>query len=112
MTFEELRQNDPADMYSAIRNFPQQVRAGIEIGRNAPTATKSKARRVLVLGLGGSAIGGDLFRSYINAFADHGGIDVAVYRGYTPPMVDAKTLVVASSYSGNTEETLAAYESA
>src|SRR2546421_4226092 len=110
MTLESLRASDPGDMYSAILNFPQQMREGIEIGKSAPMASRAKLQKVLVLGLGGSAIGGDLFRSYINAFPDHGGIDVSVYRGYTPPAVDSRTLVVASSYSGNTEETLTSYE--
>jgi glucose/mannose-6-phosphate isomerase len=112
MSLDELRSHDPDDMYSAIRNFPAQMREGIEIGKHAPVVSRSKARRVLITGLGGSAIGGDLFRSYINAFPDHGGIDVMVYRGYQPPMTDAKTVLVASSYSGNTEETLTAYKAA
>jgi glucose/mannose-6-phosphate isomerase len=99
-------------MYSAILDFPRQMREGIEIGKSAPFFSRAKARRVLILGLGGSAIGGDLLRSYIHSFPDRGGIDISVYRGYDPPPVDSKTLVVASSYSGNTEETLAAYESA
>jgi glucose/mannose-6-phosphate isomerase len=98
-------------MYSAILNFPGYARAGVELGQNAPSLSKSKARKILILGMGGSAIGGDLVRSYIESFHDHGGVDIQVYRSYTPPAVDAKTTVIASSYSGNTEETLTGYES-
>lgn len=112
MDLESLRSHDPSDMYSAILNFSRFAREGVEIGRNAPTLSKSKARKIMILGMGGSAIGGDLFRSYISGFADNGGVDVHVFRSYLPPAVDAKTTVVASSYSGNTEESLSAYEAA
>jgi glucose/mannose-6-phosphate isomerase len=110
ISLESLRAADPADMYSAIRNFPQQIRTGVELGRSGPTIARDDIRRVLVLGMGGSAIGGDLFRSYIASFDDRNGVDVVVSRGYQPPPVDRSTLVVASSYSGNTEETIEAYE--
>lgn len=110
MTLDSLRSHDPSDMYSAILNFPRFAREGVEIGRNSPSLSKGKARRIVVLGMGGSAIGGDLLRSYIQSFPEAGGVDIHVSRGYVPPQVDAKTTVVASSYSGNTEETLAAYD--
>lgn len=109
-TLEALRAHDPADMFSAIRDFPQQIRTGVELGRSSPELALAGIRRVLVLGMGGSAIGGDLFRSYISSFDERAGVDVVVSRGYRPPPVDASTLVVASSYSGNTEETIEAYE--
>ncbi len=99
-------------MYSAIRNFAQYAREGVELGKAGPVLAAGKARSVLILGLGGSAIGGDLLRSYVDGFADHNGVHTVVYRGYTPPAVDARTTVVASSYSGNTEETLSAYDAA
>ncbi|MBC8144451.1 MAG: bifunctional phosphoglucose/phosphomannose isomerase, partial [bacterium] len=108
-TLDALRAHDPSDMYSAIRNFSTQVRDGVALGRNGPTLSTNGIRRVVVLGMGGSAIGGDLFRSYINSFEDRT-IDVVVSRGYRPPPVDASTLLVVSSYSGNTEETIEAYE--
>lgn len=112
MDAASLRSHDPSDMHSAILNFPRFAREGVELGRNAPTLNRTKARRILILGMGGSAIGGDLFRSYISSFADNGGVDIHVFRSYQPPAVDRRTTVVASSYSGNTEETLSAYEAA
>ncbi|MEO6046163.1 MAG: SIS domain-containing protein, partial [Candidatus Kapaibacterium sp.] len=108
---EALRTQDPADMYSAILNFPRYAREGVELGRNSPLLSKSKAKRIVILGMGGSAIGGDLLRSYIQSFPGAGGVDIHVSRSYTPPYVDSRTTVIASSYSGNTEETLAAYQS-
>lgn len=63
--------------------------------------------KVIVLGMGGSAIGGDLLRR----LALHAGkVPVLVHRDYDlPSSVDGRTLVIASSHSGNTEETLSAF---
>jgi len=62
---------------------------------------------VLVCGMGGSAIGGE----FAAAWAATHGVRVAVHRGYgLPSWVDAKTVLVFSSYSGNTEETLSAFD--
>ncbi len=66
--------------------------------------------RVVILGMGGSAIGGDLVRSLA---LTQGRAPVSVHRDYgLPPGVDARTLVIASSYSGKTEETLSAFTEA
>lgn len=111
LTVGNFRAHDPADMYSAIKNFPQQIADAIEIGKGGPKVKKN-AKRVVILGMGGSAIGGDLLRSYISAFKDHGGVDVIVNRDYNPPLVGKNDLLIASSYSGNTEETLSAYNAA
>ncbi|MFA4884372.1 MAG: bifunctional phosphoglucose/phosphomannose isomerase [Desulfotomaculaceae bacterium] len=65
---------------------------------------------IMVTGLGGSAIGGDLLRVYT---AGKISVPVTVNRDYTvPEFVGPDTLVFAISYSGNTEETLSAYEDA
>ena len=106
-----MTESDPSDMHSAILTFAQQMRAGVEIGAAAPTLAKGRARRILILGMGGSAIGGDLLRSYLRSLPGGRSLDIQVSRGYEPPAVDKNTLVVASSYSGNTEETLEGYES-
>jgi glucose/mannose-6-phosphate isomerase len=64
---------------------------------------------VVVLGMGGSAIGGDLVRSLFSSKKKI----IFVSRDYDlPAFVDEKTLVIASSYSGNTEETLSAFSQA
>lgn len=65
---------------------------------------------IVVTGLGGSAIGGDLLRVYA---ADKISVPITVNRDYVlPGFVGPDTLVFAVSYSGNTEETLSAYEEA
>jgi glucose/mannose-6-phosphate isomerase len=63
---------------------------------------------ILILGMGGSAIGGALIRSYCLDKID---VPIEVLRNYDiPAYVNEETLCIASSYSGNTEETMSAYE--
>ncbi len=112
LTGKNFRDHDPADMYSAIRNFPEQIRAAVELGEQGPKLTKSKAKRIVVFGMGGSAIGADLIRSYVSSFNDPAAPGLTVSRDYTPPSVGKSDLLVTSSYSGNTEETLTAYKAA
>ena len=65
---------------------------------------------VLVCGMGGSAMGGDLAQA---ALADRLTRPMATIRGYElPPWATPSSLIVCSSYSGNTEETLACYDAA
>jgi len=66
--------------------------------------------KVVILGMGGSAIGGDLVSSLAISEAK---LPIIVSRSYDlPAFTDAKTLVIASSYSGNTEETVSSFEQA
>ncbi len=70
-------------------------------------ADYSRVNKVVIFGVGGSAIGGDLLNSLAIAEAE---IPIITHRGYNPPaFVDAQTLVIASSYSGMTEETLSPF---
>jgi glucose/mannose-6-phosphate isomerase len=67
-------------------------------------------RNIIVTGLGGSAIGGDILRNYAHKKAS---LPVVVNRDYhLPAFAGRDTLVFAISYSGNTEETLEAYAQA
>ncbi len=69
----------------------------------------SKVNKVVILGVGGSAIGGDLVAS----LAVEAKLPILVCRGYNlPAFTDAETLVIASSYSGMTEETLTSFTQA
>ena len=63
--------------------------------------------KVVILGMGGSAISGEIIRHLALAESK---APVWVHQGYGLPLfVDETTLVIASSYSGNTEETLSAF---
>ena len=107
MTMEQINQLDPQGMYQWIRDFPQQVKDAVTIGKKAKIALNTKSvNRILLTGLGGSAIGGDLLRSYLTNQLK---VPFIVNRHYAlPAFVDKNTLVIVSSYSGNTEETIAA----
>jgi len=102
---------DPSGMRERIRELPQQcLRAWQQALDFKLPSAYSKVNKVAILGMGGSAIGGDLLSS-LNAV--DGKVPISVHRDYTlPSFVDAKTLVIASSYSGMTEETLSAFNQA
>jgi len=104
-----IEKYDPQDMLGLIHDMPEQCRqAWAEAGRFRLPREYSKVDKVIVLGMGGSAIGGDLVRSL--ALNESQKV-VFVQRDYTlPSFVDDRTLVVASSYSGETEETISAFE--
>ncbi|HEY8424908.1 MAG TPA: bifunctional phosphoglucose/phosphomannose isomerase [Limnochordales bacterium] len=102
---------DPYGMLRLIEGLADQVPAGYEAGRRAvPERPAGGFKAVVIAGMGGSAIGGDLLKG---ATADRVAVPVEVVRDYSvPAYVDERTLFIASSYSGNTEETLAAQEEA
>jgi len=111
MTTDELRQLDPSGMYAWIREFPQQIEDAVKIGTASQLQLSVRGiRNIVMSGLGGSAIGGDLLRSYLSAELT---IPFVVNRHYVlPEFVDKNSLVIISSYSGNTEETIAAHKDA
>lgn len=95
-------------MYHALRSFSDQWRQGrtSALKANLRDLSLDGLHYIVVVGMGGSAIGGDLLRTLA---LDAGAAPVTVVRGYTLPSWVGKTsLVIASSYSGNTEETIAA----
>jgi glucose/mannose-6-phosphate isomerase len=106
---EKLRAIDREDMLGRVRSYPDMLEAAL---RDAP-AVRPLDRlpsRVLVVGMGGSAISGDYLASWLDA---EGKVPLLVSRHYElPAWVDADTLVLAFSYSGRTEETLAAFAQA
>jgi glucose/mannose-6-phosphate isomerase len=106
---EQLRQADPEDMLGHVRAYPEMVEAAL---RDPPrvAALPRKPAKILVVGMGGSAIAGDYLSAWLDA---EGGVPLMVSRAYElPHWVDADTLVLGFSYSGKTEETLAAFAGA
>jgi glucose/mannose-6-phosphate isomerase len=101
---------DPQSMNSLVESLPEQVQTAAQAGRELSLGVSGEIRVLVVAGLGGSAIGGDLVRSVVGPELK---IPLIVSRDYTlPGFVDASSLVFACSYSGNTEETLSAYRQA
>lgn len=106
-----FREIDPQGMLACISELPQQCR---DAWANAQSlqlpAEYGQAEAMIILGMGGSAIGGDLLRTLLQSECP---VPIIVHRDYTiPALVNERTLAIASSYSGDTEETLAALEAA
>jgi glucose/mannose-6-phosphate isomerase len=105
------QRQDPDGMLARIKELPMQCRQAWQAAMDFRLPADYKnIDKVIILGMGGSAIGGDLVRSLV---LEESRIPVIVHRDYgLPAFVDDKTLVIASSYSGNTEETLSGFEPA
>jgi len=102
---------DKQNMLAEINGLPEQLKTAWEIGQGFPLPAWDGIDRVLVAGMGGSAIGASLLAAYIAPLCE---VPVFVHRDYDLPAWAKRpsTLVIASSHSGNTEETLSAFEAA
>lgn len=97
-------------MMGFLYELPEQFQSSLGMDINISPEYKKDYTNVVVSGLGGSAIGGDILKNYAAKSAD---IPIIVNRDYhIPKFVNEKTLFFAVSYSGNTEETLSAYQEA
>ncbi len=98
-------------MKDFVAAFTQHLREAIQIGENAKlTPATSPIRNVLVTGLGGSGIGGTVMAQVTDKEMK---VPMTVNKDYfLPAFVDQHTLVIVSSYSGNTEETVQAMQMA
>jgi glucose/mannose-6-phosphate isomerase len=102
---------DPQNMLGEIDNLPRQLQSAWELGHQLPLPDLKGITRILISGMGGSAIGADLLAAWIAPTCP---IPVIVHRDYELPAWahGPETLVIASSHSGNTEETLGVFEAA
>ena len=108
---DRFKQLDTLNMLSEIDNLPEQLASAWQLGMQQPLPDWKDVRQVVIAGMGGSAIGADLLASYCASLTP---IPVSVHRDYGLPLYarGAETLVICSSHSGNTEETLDAFEAA
>ena len=102
---------DISNMSQAIYDFPDHIQTAVKIGDNISlNHTYNGIQNIVLAGMGGSAIGGDVARLLAKNELN---IPMLVSRNYTlPNWVNNKTLVICSSYSGNTEESIAAFDQA
>ncbi|MCY3805916.1 MAG: bifunctional phosphoglucose/phosphomannose isomerase [bacterium] len=101
---------DTLGMFAATASMPEQIAAGVEAVADTGLATgiadPDAITSVLVLGMGGSGLVGDFLAVTAGPFMS---LPVVVVKNYVPPSyVDRRTLVLAVSFSGETEETLSA----
>ena len=111
ITEREIKQYDNSNMFGVLSDFSRQIQEARDIGSKIEIKEDySHLKNIIICGMGGSAIGGDLLRSLVQFEMK---IPVYVNRNYRlPSFADKETLIIASSYSGNTEETLSAYREA
>lgn len=108
---QELIQLDPENMLGHIADLPGQLMKAWQLGKELPLPEYGKIDRVVIAGMGGSAIGGDLLASYARPTCK---IPVFSHRDYDLPAwaEGRNTLVICSSHSGSTEETLSSLSQA
>ncbi len=107
---EAIARIDSSDQLSHVLGLPEQLRDALWRVESADMQPLDTSAGLVVAGMGGSAIGGALARA---ALADQASRPIFVTRAYgLPTWTTPDTMVLCASYSGDTEETLACYESA
>src|SRR5207245_9043426 len=106
----EIAKVDSSDQRGDVLALPEHLRDALWRAESAIMQDWDATAGLVVAGMGGSAIGGALARA---ALGDHATRPIFVTRAYgLPSWTTPDTMVLCASYSGNTEETLACYESA
>lgn len=109
--FTHFSKVDLQDMLAEVDSLPDLLEKGWDQGQSLPLPDWQGIQRVVIAGMGGSAIGADLIAAFTAARCL---APLVVQRNYTLPgwARGPETLVIASSHSGNTEETLEAFDQA
>lgn len=105
-----IKKYDKQNQFEVLKNTYEQVSNAWKNKIDLSSFKKKDFSSIVFCGLGGSAISGDLLSDYLS---DEMTIPFNVVRGYNlPAFVNEETLVIISSYSGNTEETISCFEKA
>ena len=99
---------DKENMFHSIWSFPENIMDAIDLGDSLMLRNSyDNIQNIIVAGMGGSAIGGDVVSVLESSNIK---IPFMVCRDYSlPNWVNKNTLIICSSYSGNTEETLSIF---
>jgi glucose/mannose-6-phosphate isomerase len=104
---KKIDQIDKSKMLEDLVKTPSFCRDAIDRTNKIQINENFSPKNILVIGMGGSAIGGEILKYWLRERLD---IPIDVCRDYIlPAYVNEKTLVFVNSYSGNTEETLTAF---
>lgn len=108
---EKMQELDPQNVLGSLQALARQVEdAWDTVQKQDYQLDTSRLQNIVVAGMGGSALGPDVIK---HAFADRLSLPLEIINDYQlPAYVNENSLVVASSYSGNTEETVAAAQEA
>ena len=110
LTPETVSAGDPTGQFPEVLNLAEHLRDALWRVESARIQRQESPGGLVVAGMGGSAIGADLA---VAALGDRASRPMFVTRDYAlPPWTTPDTTVLCASYSGETEETLAAFEAA
>lgn len=105
---EKMAALDKSNVLGSVEALADQVRHAWEDTQKLDFTLRGKIENIVVSGMGGSALGPDIFK---HVFVDQLSVPFEIYNGYNlPAYVNENTLVVLASYSGTTEETLSCAE--
>jgi glucose/mannose-6-phosphate isomerase len=103
----KVKKIDKSDMLGHLMKTPDYCRDAVKRARQAKVPEKVKPKNIIIAGMGGSAIGGEILQDWLREELP---IPVEVCKDYVlPAYANEDTLFFANSYSGNTEETLSAF---
>lgn len=104
---EFIQKFDTQNQFQVLQNTYKQIEYAIENSYPDFGFNKQALNKIIITGLGGSAISGDLLKNFLK---DELTVPVQINRNYfLPSFADENTLLIASSYSGNTEETISSF---
>ncbi len=105
-----IKDIDKENMLEDIQGLASQCQAAVSLARRVELVSLPKIDSIVVLGMGGSGVGGDMARFLFEPELE---VSFAVVKGYDlPAHIGKDSLVFAVSYSGNTEETLSTFDEA
>lgn len=104
---------DKSNLRQVILDYPNQLNIGRKFAEKLKINFKKKNyKNVIICGMGGSALPGELLDSYLK-FQQKSKLTIIICRDYNlPPETTKNSLIFVSSYSGNTEETISCFEEA
>ncbi len=112
LNLEIIQEVDKQNMYQLLKDYWLHIEKAINNAkRSTAIFSVEQIKSIIILGIGGSAISGEILRNYLYRFSSTANINVKIIRGNDiPDIVDSNTCVFVSSYSGNTDETLTALD--
>ena len=108
---ESFKKLDKQNMLAEIDSLPDQLKSAWDLGQIQSLPGIKDVQRVVIAGMGDSALGADLLAALVSATCS---VPVTIHRDYGLPAFACgkRTLVIASSHSGSTEETLDSFDAA
>ncbi len=102
---------DKSNLRQVILDYPNQLQIGADFAKDIKFELKNKPSNLIICGMGGSALPGNLLTLYLK---EHGiKLPVHIARNYSLPFeTDENSLIFISSFSGNTEETVSCFKEA